>query len=101
MRAHSKTFKVKHMPSIESRYYLRFIIKDEAGTLARITKVLGDHDISISDCVQKERNVGNAVSLIVLTHDAHEKDVRAAIKIIDRLKQLRGSSQVIRIENSN
>jgi homoserine dehydrogenase len=101
MRAHGKTFKVKQMPSIESRYYLRFSVKDEAGVLSQIAKILGDHRISISDCVQKERNLGNLVSLIVLTHDAHEKEVRAAIRLIDRMKQVRGKSQVIRIENSN
>ena len=71
-----------------------------AGVLAVISRILGKHHVSISDCVQKERSIGNVVPLIMLTHEAHERDVRNSIRIIDRLKVVRGKSQVIRIEES-
>lgn len=100
MRANVESFKVKSMPSILSRYYLRFNILDQAGVMWQISKILGDHNISISDCVQRERSIGNVVPLIMVTHDAHEKDVRASIRVIDKLKVVRGKSQVIRIEDS-
>lgn len=92
--------KIKSMSSILSRYYFRFSIIDRPGVLAQISRVLGAHAISISDCVQKETSAGKVVPLIVLTHHAHELDVRNAIRLIDRLKIVRGKSQVIRIEGN-
>ncbi len=98
MRAIRRPLKIKNISSILSRYYLRFHVVDRPGVLAKIAQVLGKHRISISDCVQKERSAGNVVPLILLTHGAHERDVRNAIRRIDRLDAVSGHSQVIRIE---
>ncbi|MDD5216687.1 MAG: homoserine dehydrogenase [Candidatus Omnitrophica bacterium] len=92
--------KVKNISSILSRYYLRFHVIDRPGVLAKISRVLGAHSISISDCVQKETSAGKIVPLILLTHHAHERDVRDAIRLIARLDVIRGKSQVIRIEGN-
>lgn len=100
MRAIQKPLKIKNISSILSRYYLRFHVVDRPGILSKISQVLGKHDISISDVIQKERSVGSVVPLILLTHDAHEKSVRAAISEIDRSRAVRGRSQVIRIEGN-
>lgn len=100
IRGLEKECKIKSMSSILSRYYLRFSIIDQPGVLAKISHVLGTHRISISDCVQKETDKGRIVPLILLTHDAHERDVRTAICAIDKLPVVRGKSQVIRIEGS-
>lgn len=99
MKAVRSGLKIKSTSSILSRYYLRFHVTDRPGVLSKISKILGDHAISISDCVQKIRRQGGVVPLIVLTHAAHESDVRGAIRLIDRLTSIRGKSQVIRIEN--
>lgn len=99
IRAIHPALKIKKMSSLLSRYYLRFHVVDRPGVLAKISQVLGKYNISISDCVQKENSVGSVVPLILLTHDAHEKDVRSAIALIDRLSIIRGKSQVIRIES--
>jgi homoserine dehydrogenase len=93
-----RRLKIKNISTLLSRYYLRFHVVDKPGVLAKISHVLGTHSISISDCVQKIRSAGNIVPLILLTHDAHEHDVRGAIRAIDRLDVVRGKSQVIRIE---
>ncbi|MBI2166864.1 MAG: homoserine dehydrogenase [Candidatus Omnitrophica bacterium] len=90
--------KIKNISSILSRYYLRFHVIDRPGVLSKISSVLGRHRISISDMIQKERRVGSVVPLILLTHDAPERELRLAIREIDRLSVVRGKSQVIRIE---
>ncbi len=100
MRALGPVIPVKSIISILSRYYLRFHVIDQPRVLAGISKVLGHHGISISDVIQRERSAGRAVPLILLTHDAHEKDLRAAIREIDRLPYIRSKSQVIRIEGA-
>jgi homoserine dehydrogenase len=98
MRGITKNLKIKSLSSILSRYYLRFHVVDRPGVLARIAQILGKYSISISDVIQKERSVGSVVPLILLTHDAHESDVRDAIRVIDKDKSIRGKSQVLRIE---
>lgn len=100
MRAIRKPLKIKSISSILSRYYLRFHVVDRPGVLAGISRVLGTHRISISDVIQKERSVGNVVPLIMLTHDAHERDVRNSIQKIDGLPIIKGKTQVLRIEGN-
>ncbi len=99
MRAIRSELKIKSTSSILSRYYLRFHVTDQPRVLSKISEILGDHAISISDCVQKIRKEGRVVPLILLTHAAHERDVREAIRLINRLKIVREPAQVIRIES--
>ncbi|MSR77795.1 MAG: homoserine dehydrogenase [Candidatus Omnitrophica bacterium] len=101
MRAIQRPLKVKSISAILSRYYLRFHIVDRPGVLAKISEILGKHQISISDVIQKERSAGSVVPLILLTHDAAEKQVRTAIQTIDKLEIVRGKSQVLRIEGNS
>lgn len=98
MRGLKDKIKVRSISSIESRYYLRFHVIDQPGVLASISNILGRFHISISDVIQQERRVGKMVPLIMLTHDTHEKNVREAVAAIDKLKPIKGKSQVIRIE---
>jgi homoserine dehydrogenase len=73
---------------------------DRPSVLAAISKVLGKHKISISDVMQRERSAGRVVPLILLTHDTHEKDLRAAIREIDGMSCIKKKTQVIRIEGA-
>ncbi len=100
VRALGKTIPVKSIFSILSRYYLRFYVIDRPSVLAAISKVLGKYKISISDVMQRERSAGRVVPLILLTHDTHEKDLRAAIREIDRMSCIKKKTQVIRIEGA-
>lgn len=98
MRGLDEKIKVRSISSTESRYYLRFHVIDQPGVLASISNILGKFRISISDVIQQERRVGKMVPLIMLTHHTHEKNVRQAIAAIDRLRPIKGKSQVLRIE---
>lgn len=91
---------IKNITSILSRYYLRFYVIDKPSVLARISKILGAYRVSISDVIQRERSEGKVVPLILLTHESPEKNVRAAIRSINRLPFVKGASQVIRMEEA-
>jgi len=99
-RCVSRDLRIKSISSILSRYYLRFSVLDRPGILAKISRILGTHHISISDCFQKETRIGKFVPLILITHDAHERDVSRAIREINKLRIVRGQSQVIRMEQN-
>lgn len=85
--------------NLKARYYIRFMIQDCPGVLARISKVLSSFNISIASVNQKERGREKFVPLIIITHEAKEANIRKALFEIDRLAIVKGHSQIIRIED--
>ena len=83
---------------IETRYYLRFVVADRPGVLAKIGTILGNCDISIASVIQKEPHGIDTVSLVMLTHTAREKNMKAALKQIYTLEDVEGNAHLIRIE---
>ena len=92
--------KVKKMEDVVSEYYLGFTVIDKPGVLSKISGVLGDHDISISSMIQKGRKKERDVPIVILTHEAREKDIDVALKKIDTLDVVRSATRRIRIENN-
>jgi homoserine dehydrogenase len=90
---------VRKMDDIVSHYYLRFTVLDQPGVLTRISGVLGDSKISIASMIQPERQEGERVPIVIMTHDARESDIRSALKEIDNLPAVQENSRFIRIEN--
>lgn len=83
-----------------SRYYLRFTVKDCPGVLASITQILADRSISISSLIQHERRgADGAVSLVILTHTAVEKEIKSALAEIDTLSINHSPVKLMRIED--
>jgi len=94
----SGNVRIRKMDDITSRYYFRFSALDKPGVLSKISGILGNHNISITSVIQKGRMVGEAVPLVVLTHEAKEKDMRLAIEEIDKLPVVMGKTVIIRVE---
>jgi homoserine dehydrogenase len=90
--------RIKKIDDVVSRYYFRFSALDRPGVLSKISGILGNYNISIASVIQKGRMVGEAVPLVVLTHEAKEKDVRRALEEIDRLPVVMGKTVFIRVE---
>src|SRR3972149_7450196 len=88
---------LRNMAETVNHYYLRFSAVDRPGVLSKIAGVLGDHDVSIASVIQKGRQVGGAVPVVMMTHEAKEKNVMAALKIIDQLPAVRGDTVLIRV----
>ena len=93
-----RQLKIRKMDDIMSCYYLRFSALDQPGVLSRITGVLGRNNISISSMIQKGRKVDEAVPVVMMTHDAVERDVRKALAEIDKMDCVSGATVVIRVE---
>ncbi|HQR74898.1 MAG TPA: homoserine dehydrogenase [Burkholderiaceae bacterium] len=67
-------------------YYFRMRVADQPGVLADITRILADGRISIDALFQREPSEGeNQTDIIMLTHDAVEREVNAAIRRIESL----------------
>jgi homoserine dehydrogenase len=83
---------------IRSRYFLRFSVADKPGVLGQLTTVLGAHDVSIEQVVQEAPGDGAApAQVFVVTHQAREGDVIAALAKIAALPALLAPARLIRI----
>ena len=90
------------MEEVETAYYLRMQASDKPGVLADVTRILGDHNISIEAIIQKEPAPGmQTASVIMLTHKVLEKDMNDAIKKIEGLGSIHGKVMRIRMETLN
>ena len=90
---------VKPMSDIETRYYMRMSVADKAGVLAQISKILGDHSISISSVIQKETDPStNIAEIVIMTHKAREQAVQQALKDTERLAIVKEVSNFVRVE---
>ncbi len=91
--------RVLPMDEVVTSYYLRMRVLDRPGVLADIARILADLSISIDAMVQREPAEGEEqVDIIMLTHEAREKHVNAAIAKIEGLKVVTGKVTRIRLE---
>lgn len=90
---------VKPMEDIVTRYYFRFSAMDRPGVLSKISGILGNNAISIAAVIQKGREVEGAVPIVMLTHEARERDVKRSLAEIDRLDVVKEPTRLIRIED--
>lgn len=90
--------KLRKISECESRYYIRFMALDKPGVLAKISGVLAKFGISIASVTQKERRKAHVVPIVMIIHEAKDKDLRAALEMIDRLDAIKEKSIAIRIE---
>ncbi|MBT8493909.1 MAG: homoserine dehydrogenase [Deltaproteobacteria bacterium] len=83
---------------IRSRYFLRFGVADQPGVLGQMTTILGNHEISIAQVVQEQpSDAEQPVTVVVLTHDALEGDLRRALAEIEGLDAVGKKTAVIRV----
>jgi len=86
--------------ALRCRYYLRMQLVDRPGVLARIARVLGDRQISISSVLQHEP-AGDAeaegVPVVITTDLSLEGSVRAALREADSLDVVKAPSVCIRM----
>jgi homoserine dehydrogenase len=92
---------VKNLRKIDkssSRYYIRFTALDKPGVLAKISGILAKFGISIASVTQKEKSKAQLVPIVMLIHEAQEKDLRDALRMIDRIDALKEKTIAIRME---
>jgi homoserine dehydrogenase len=89
---------LRPIDTVRSCYYLRVMAQDRPGVLSRVAGILGQHDISIASVLQKERAVREAVPVVMMTHEARERDMRRALAAIDRLPDVAAATTMIRVE---
>ncbi|HYA75360.1 MAG TPA: homoserine dehydrogenase [Burkholderiaceae bacterium] len=81
-------------------YYFRMRVADQPGVLADIARILAEGRISIDALFQREPGEGeNQTDIIMLTHEALERDVNVALQRIEALETV--LAPVIRIRQES
>ena len=79
-------------------YYLRLMVVDRPGVIADVTAVLRDQACSLESMLQRGRSPGEAVPVVLVTHETGETAMRAALARIAALDAVLEPPTMIRIE---
>ena len=91
---------IKDIEEVLTPYYLRFTALDRPGVLSHISGILGAHEISIASVIQKGRMVKEAVPIVMMTHEAKERNIQHALSEINTLDIIRAKTTLIRVEGN-
>jgi len=79
-------------------YYLRLMVVDRPGVIADVTAVLRDQGVSLESMLQRGRSPGEAVPVVLVTHETGETAMGAALVRIAALDAVLEPPTLIRIE---
>ncbi|OYV40170.1 MAG: homoserine dehydrogenase [Acidocella sp. 20-61-6] len=79
-------------------YFMRLMVVDQPGVLADVTAILRDHGISLESMLQHGRKPGEAVPIVLVTHETNEAAIMQAIARISQLDSVLETPALIRIE---
>jgi homoserine dehydrogenase len=80
---------------VESAFYLHLDVADEPGVLAAVTRVLGEHRVSIRSVVQ--RGAGDTARLVMVTHPVLGSSLREAMDQVAEFDFMRARPRMIRV----
>ena len=94
-----QTVSMRPMSEMRTRYYMRMMVVDSPGVLARIAHVLGVHQISIASVIQKEADrQAQTAEIVIMTHEAQEEAVQQALQGMERLPVVAEIGNFLRVE---
>jgi homoserine dehydrogenase len=86
------------MSSHVGPYYLRLMVVDRPGVIADVTAILRDMGVSLESMLQRGRSPGEAVPVVLVTHETKESAMREALDRIGALPTVMEDPSLIRIE---
>lgn len=87
-----------HMGRHQGAYYIRLMVLDQPGVLADVSALMRDHNVSIEGLIQRARNPGEAVPIVLTTHETTEADMIDVLARIGALDVVLEPPRMIRIE---
>lgn len=96
---HEREGSVVPIEEVVSGCFVRLQVVDVPGTLAKITRILGEAKIGISSVIQPPGHEGDSVPLILMLHDAPQGAVYRALRKLGALSVVRGTPVMIRVED--
>ncbi len=85
----------KNFEDVESSMFIRLSVRDEPGVLAKIAGTFGENNVSIESVIQEGR--GDKAELVLVTHEAPEKDLNNSINQISSLDAVTTVTSLLRV----
>lgn len=82
----------------EGAYYIRLMVVDRPGVIADVTAVLRDEQVSMEAMIQRARDPGEPVPVVITTHETAESGMTRALDSISKLDTVVEPPRMIRIE---
>ncbi|MFA5536118.1 MAG: homoserine dehydrogenase [Bacillota bacterium] len=83
-----------------SSYYIRLLVLDQPGVLAKIAGILADHKVSIASVLQK-RTLDDLAEIVLVTHQVKEANFSDALNRIRAIPFVKAVDSVIRVDLSS
>ena len=80
-------------------YYIRLMVVDKPGVFADIAAVLRDHAVSMESVLQRTRDPGEAVPVVMTMHETEEASMVQALDEIAAIEAIVEPPRMIRIED--
>ena len=85
----------KNFDDVLSSWFIRLSVTDEPGVLASIAGTFSENNVSIESVIQEGR--GEQAELVLVTHEAPEKDMQNSIKQISSLDSVTSVTSTLRV----
>ena len=85
----------KNFDDVSSSWFIRLSVTDEPGVLASIAGTFSENNVSIESVIQEGR--GEQAELVLVTHEAPEKDMQNSIKQIASLDSVTSVTSTLRV----
>ncbi len=90
---------VRDISTLTTGYYVRLVVADEPGVLAKVAGAFADHGVSIASVIQKRVCETGDAEIVYVTHQAGEGAVRSALQDIRAFDVVTEVTAVIRVED--
>lgn len=94
-----KTLPGADMQGLASSYYVRLGVIDKPGVLAEVTGIFKGEQISLRSFLQHSHSPGEAVKIVLTTHQTRESSMLRAMEKIGKLESVKEQPYRIRIEH--
>ncbi|MDF5716999.1 MAG: homoserine dehydrogenase [Rhizonema sp. NSF051] len=93
---HQEYCQITPMAELVTRFYTRFLTKDEPGVIGQLGTYFGNHGVSLESIVQTGFQ-GHRAEIVVVTHDVREGDFRQALAEIQALEAIDSIPSMLRV----
>lgn len=93
---HSDYSEIKPISELITRFYARFLTRDQPGVIGKLGTCFGNHGVSLESVVQTGFQ-DKLAEIVVVTHDVREGNVRRALAEIQTLEAIDSIPSLLRV----
>ncbi|MTJ06613.1 homoserine dehydrogenase [Anabaena sp. UHCC 0253] len=93
---HQHYSQITPISELVTRFYTRFLSKDQAGVIGKLGTCFGKYGVSLESVVQTGFQ-GELAEIVVVTHDVREGDFRQALEEIQALSSIDSIPSILRV----